>query len=114
MKILTNEVKDIMNNKLIMILFIIFGLFAIIFPNGFLNKMSSSYTVSDLIRGWGIYSVTIGLLLYFPLYIKEILISCFIISILWHFELINRLGITNHHKQSIIINIIAILIVSLK
>ena len=106
-----SKIKDIIKNKLIMILFIIFGLFAIIFPNGFVNNMSSSYTVPDLIRGWGIYSVTIGLLLYSPSNINKILLLCFIISILWHIELITRLGITNHHKESIIINMIAILIV---
>ena len=71
MKILINKIKDIIENKLIMILFIIFGLFAIIFPNGLVNKISSSYTVPDLIRGWGRYSVTIGLLLYFPQILKK-------------------------------------------
>ena len=44
--------------KLISFLFIIFGLYAILFPIGL------SYTVPDLIRGWGIYSITLGLVLY--------------------------------------------------
>jgi len=52
----------------------LFGLYAFIFPNGLISNMSNSYTVPDLIRGWGIYSITLGSVLYCPNYIKEILL----------------------------------------
>ena len=97
--------------KVISLLFILLGLYAILFPIGLINNMSESYTVPDLIRGWGIYSVTLGLTLYYKNYIREILILCFIISILWHIDIAQRIGWTKHHKESIVINLIAILIV---
>ncbi len=96
--------------NVISLLFIIFGLYAIIFPNGLVNDMLKSYNVPDLIRGWGIYSVTLGLVLYFPKHIKNILLLCFTVSIFWHICIAKRTGYTNHHIESIIINIIVIII----
>jgi hypothetical protein len=91
-------------------LFIIFGLYDIAFPVGLINKMDESYTVADLIQGWGIYSVTIGLILLYNKHIKEILLTCFIISILWRLNIMKNTGYTNHHRESIIMNTIAIVI----
>jgi len=107
-----DNIDKYINNemKIISLLFIIFGLYAILFPIGLINNMSESYTVPDLIRGWGIYSITLGLILYYKKYIKEILMMCFIISILWHIDIIQRMGWTQHHKDSIVINLMAILI----
>jgi hypothetical protein len=99
--------------KIISLLFILFGLYAFIFPKGLISNMSNSYTVPDLIRGWGIYSITLGSVLYCPNYIKELLLLCFIVSIIWHIEIAQRIGWTRHHKESIIINLIVILIVFL-
>lgn len=96
--------------KVISILFIVIGLYAYIFPEGLISNMSDSYTVSDLIRGWSIYSITLGLLLYYPNYKKEILLLCFIVSIVWHIKIAQRIGWTRHHKESIGINLIAILV----
>jgi len=96
--------------NILSVFFILFGLYAIIFPSGHITNMNDSYSVNDLLQGWGIYSVTLGLILYYPNYIKQILLGCFTISILWHINIININGYTQHHKISIIINIIAILV----
>ncbi len=46
---------------IIAFLFLIFGTYVIIKPNGVSpENLKLNYSVSDLIRGWGIYSVTIG------------------------------------------------------
>ena len=95
--------------KIISLLFIVVGLYAFIFPKGLISNMSDSYTVPDLIRGWSIYSITLGLVLYYPNYIKEVLLLCFIVSILWHIEIAQKVGWTRHHKESILITLIAIL-----
>ena len=94
------------NLTIISYLFILFGIYAVIKPSGIsIENLKKSYNVSDLIRGWGIYCITIGLLLYYPKeYVKYILITCFIASILWHISIIQKSGNTLHHKQSIIIN----------
>lgn len=93
------------------ILFIIFGTYAIIFPGGISkNQITKSYTVIDLIRGWGIYCLAIGVLLFYPIYTKYILFGCFLFSIIWHILIVKRKGWTRHHKESIIINSIAIII----
>jgi hypothetical protein len=103
-----------MNTKSILaILFLFFGIIAFINPNGrSLENLEKNYSVSDLIRGWAIYSITIGLLLYYPNHLTFILIFCFIISILWHFSIIKKRGWTRHHKGSIGINIIALILAS--
>ena len=61
-----------MNGKnIIILLFLIFGIYAIINPDGIsIENTQKSYNVSDLIRGWGIYSITIGSILLFPDNIK--------------------------------------------
>ena len=94
-------------------LFIIFGSYAIISPQGIsLENLKKSYEVTDLIRGWGIYAITIGLLLFWKdAYLKSSLIICFIASILWHLSIINRIGNTAHHMHSIIINGIVLLVI---
>ena len=38
------------------------------------------------------------------------LLTCFIISILWHVNMMNNRGYTDHHIESIIVNMIAIVI----
>ena len=97
---------------LVMIMFIFFGLYAIINPNGVSKaNLKKSYNVSDIIRGWGIYAVTIGFLLLYPYFSKNILIVCFLASILWHWLIANRKGWTKHHKSSIYINLFALILV---
>ena len=96
--------------RIIYILLIIFGLFAIIYPNGLVQNMTDSYQVPDLIQAWGIYAVTIGLLLQFPQYVITILLICFSISIIWHIMVAKKNGWTKHHKDAIYMNLFAILI----
>jgi len=97
---------------LLIFLFVLFGLYAIVNPVGIsLSNLQKSYSVSDLIRGWGIYSITIGALLYDPQKWMSILILCFLISILWHIEIVRRNEGTPHHKHSIIINLFCLLLV---
>ena len=99
--------------NLLIIMFLCFGLYAIANPNGISKaNLEKSYTVTDLIRGWGIYAVTIGALLLYPQSIKSILILCFLASIIWHWLISIRKGWTSHHKQSILINLFAVLLVS--
>ncbi len=95
-------------------LFIGFGVFAIFFPEGISgNDMETSYTVKDLIKGWGIYATLVGLMLaskkkYTLLWISIALM----ISILWHIDMMNNRCITAHHVQAIWANIFALVIVS--
>jgi len=91
--------------KLLHFLFIIFGLYAIILP----SDENGSYKHADLMQAWGIYSITLGLLIVsHKKYYKTILFYCFLASIIWHFYLIKKNGMTEHHKHSIVINIFAI------
>jgi len=91
--------------KLLSFLFIIFGLYAIILP----SDGKGSYKNADLMQAWGIYSVTLGLLIVsHKKYYKTILFYCFLASIIWHFYLIEKNGMTEHHKHSIAVNIFAI------
>jgi len=93
-------------------LFILFGLYAIINPVGIsLSNLQKSYSEGDLIRAWGIYAVVLGAILYFPLQWKIILISCFVASILLHIEISIRKGWTAHHKHSISINFICLMMI---
>ena len=93
------------------ILFITFGSYAIINPKSIsLSETEKSYDVKDLIRGWGIYSSTIGGILAFPEQKKNILLICFIYSIIWHIDISNKKSWTLHHKHSIIANSVAILL----
>ena len=96
-------------DNIINILFIGFGLYAIINPKSIsLEETEKSYNTQDLIKGWGIYSVTIGALLRFPQpsYKRLIFRLCFISSIIWHLEIVKRSGWTLHHKHSIIVNFV--------
>ena len=97
---------------IIAFLLLIFGTYAIIKPNGVsLENLKLNYSVSDLIRGWGIYSVTIAFILFLnSQYLKTILISCFLASIIWHVSIIRNRMLTPHHCQSIILNFLAIII----
>ena len=96
--------------KVVYILFIGFGLFGIVYPNGIVNNMTDNYNVVDLMQGWGIYACSIGLLLLFPTYTYWILALCFIASIIWHVYLIKKNGYTQHHKEAIIINSFVLLV----
>ena len=97
--------------QLLHILFIGFGLYAIIHPNQLSTQnIETSYSVTDLIRGWGIYSVTIGALISYPQKKQQILLVCFYSSIIWHILIVYNSIWTSHHKQSIIANIIAIIL----
>ena len=108
MSIIINTKMSFYNfDNFINILFIGFGLYAIINPNSItLEETEKSYDVKDLIKGWGIYSATIGSLLIFnkPYHKTIILRFCFILSIIWHLEIVYRNGWTLHHKHSIITN----------
>ena len=97
-----------MNIKnLLIFLFLFFGIYAIINPIGIsISNLQKSYTVVDLIRGWGIYATTIGALLYDSQKWQVILATCFLISILWHIEIAERNKWPSHHIHSIIINFI--------
>ena len=97
--------------NVISFLFIGFGLYAIINPNRIaLEQTEKSYNTQDLIKGWGIYSVTIGALLCFHnlSHKKNILRLCFISSIIWHLAIVKRSGWTLHHKHGIIVNLFVI------
>ena len=93
------------------ILFYIFGIYAIINPKQLINsEPNNNYSANDLIRGWGIYCLTIGMILEKKFSINNILRFNFIISILWHLHIVKRIGWTKHHNNSIIINFIAFLL----
>jgi|TARA_B110000196_G_C20790626_1_gene495381 hypothetical protein len=97
--------------KFLSFLFIIFGLYGIINP----NDGNGSYKNDDLMQAWGIYSVTLGLLIAMKKkYYTTILFYCFLVSIIWHLYLIKKNGMTAHHKYSIAINTILLLIYSFK
>ena len=94
------------SNNIINLLFIGFGLYAIVNPKNItLEEIKRSYNTNDLIKGWGIYSVTIGSLLRYPKKKQLILQLCFLTYILWHFLIVNNSGWTLHHKHRIIINL---------
>ena len=85
---------------------VIFGSIAILFTSGIVGKsdVSKSYTTDDLVRGWGIYATTLGLVAAFPNFTRSIFIACFASSIVWHLEIVRRSGWTPHHRQSVWIN----------
>ena len=98
-------------------LFVFFGCYAIVNPvaissQNILPDGQQSYSVPDLIRGWGIYAVTIGLLLLHRAE-KGILLACFVSSIIWHVAMVRKEDWTRHHTQSIAANTIAICLVLL-
>lgn len=97
--------------KILGLLFIVFGMCGIIIPGAYRDN----YTVYDILRAWGIYSVTIGALLIYPRNICEILICCFIVSIIWHYIIVynnpNKPRWTTHHVSAIIANLFAIVLV---
>lgn len=98
-----------MYSNIINIIFVGFGLYAIINPmNISLEEIEKSYTTPDIIKCWGIYSLTIGALLIFPqpYYKKPILRVCFISSIIWHLGIVKRYGWTLRHTHSIIVNFV--------
>ena len=90
-------------------LLILLGIFAIIFPRGLVDDMMKSYTVPTLIQGWGIYAVTVGLLLLYPTHTQTILFACFFSSIIWHMSMAQTTGYTKHHIESIVVNSVAII-----
>ena len=99
-----------MNKNILIFLFIFIGILIIINPSYIINNIKSNYSEEELLKGWAIYSITIGLLLLYPNNLKNILYFCFISSIIWHLNIINKKVLTKHHKQSIFINLVAILI----
>ena len=101
-----------MNTEIMLnILFITFGLYAIINPKGIsLIETEKSYDVKDLVRGWGIYSTTLGGILAFPKKKENILLSCLVYSIIWHIQIAKGKKWTKHHKQSIGANLIGIIL----
>tara|TARA_Y100001970_G_C13782026_1_gene625855 strand:- start:292 stop:609 length:318 start_codon:yes stop_codon:yes gene_type:complete len=94
---------------IIYILLIIFGSMALLYPNGKIEKMTDSYDVPDLIQAWGIYAITMGLMLLYPRHKIIILIICFLASIVWHIIVARKKGWTNHHRQAVYLNIGAVL-----
>ena len=75
-----------------------------------LLETEKSYEVKDLVRGWGIYSTTIGSMLALPKKKKKILLTCLTYSIIWHIRIAKKKIWTKHHKQSIGANLIGILL----
>ena len=94
---------------IIYILLLLFGSMALLYPNGKIQKMTDSYDVPDLVQAWGIYAVTLGLLLLYPRHKIMILIICFLVSILWHIIVAKKKGWTDHHLQALYLNIAAII-----
>ena len=88
------------------IMLVLFGSSAILFPAGIVNDsdVSASYTTDDLVRGWGIYAITLGLVAAFPKFTRSFFIGCFASSVVWHLEIARRSGWTVHHRQSVWIN----------
>ena len=98
---------------LVVVMFVIFGIYAIVLPQNISQtELEKSYDVLDLIRGWGIYSLTIGLMLMFRGDIPKILAGCLIASIGWHAQIIQKNNWTEHHKHSIAFNSLALLLVA--
>ena len=104
-------INIIITINIIYYLLIICGLISIICPHIITKNIDKNYSRYDLLRGCGIYSITLGTILYykrlFPLYF------CFISSIIWHVEIMGRTGTTFHHILSILLNVIAFIIVKL-
>ena len=92
--------------KILGCIFILFG--SVTFGDFLINDPESSYTVRDLLHGWGIYSITIGSILLARQYIKTNLIICFVVSIIWHLSIVKKRKWTSHHVHSIIANLVAI------
>ncbi len=90
---------------IIYILLIIFGCIALLYPNGKVQKMTDSYDVPDLIQAWGIYAITMGLILLSPRHKIRILIICFLASILWHIIVARKKGWTDHHRHALYLNL---------
>lgn len=91
-------------------MFICFGAFAMVSPGGISGaSMMDSYQVEDLIRGWGIYAVTIGLLLLYPESFILIVFTCLLVSIVWHLEMMCRRRMTAHHVQACVANLVGML-----
>jgi len=90
---------------IIYILLIIFGCIALLYPNGKVQKMTDSYDVPDLIQAWGIYAITMGLILLYPRHKIIILIICFLTSILWHIIVARKKGWTDHHRHALYLNL---------
>ena len=87
-------------------LFICYGIVAIIKPNS--KSLLNNYQLSDLIRGWGISTLTLGFILLIPSYRVVILAVFFIAGIIWHLSIIKRFGQTNLHQNCIFINILGL------
>jgi hypothetical protein len=102
----------ILYNYILPFVFITIGLFSIIYPNYISNKsLDKLYTFEDLIRAWGIYSTTIGLLLYYKCrHINVILMFCFIASIIWNLNMISK-RYCIHNIKSVSYNLIALLLI---
>jgi hypothetical protein len=91
--------------KLLSILFIIVGLLGIIIP----QCIKIDYIIKDMLQGWGVFSIYVGLILMYPEKINSILLVYFIISILHTIYIINKLGYKGYYLYSLIATVIAII-----
>lgn len=98
-----------MNRECVALLFIIFGLLTCLNTSDTTEEdWKNTYSRLDLLRGWGIYAVTIGMILMFPDNIKKILQLCFVVSILWHADITQCKGWNRHHYQAVYANLLAL------
>lgn len=101
----------LLNREFIALLFIIFGLLSYYnIPGKPEQEWQIIYSTTNLLRGWGIYSITVGMILLFPDDIKTILQLCFIVSMMWHADIAQCRGWNKHHYQAIYANLFALCI----
>ena len=96
---------------------VIVGVSAVAFPAGVVDtSIAASYNTGDLVRGWGLYAVALGLAVAavdsFRVFV--VLAACFAASIAWHLQIVYRTGPlprgwTRHHANSLLANGAALL-----
>ena len=93
-------------------IFVVFGLYSVLYPSRIsYEPIERCYSVKDLIRGCGIYSTTIGLLLYYRgRHTRYILTMCFISSIIWNISIIRK-NYSFHNVKSAIYNLLGLLLI---
>ncbi len=100
--------------QVLILMFLGFGIFAMVAPEGISGQdMETSYTVRDLIRGWGIYCFLVGMLLADEISTANAIRLALFLSIVWHIGIMSRKGYTIHHSQAIVANAVAIIVLEM-